>query len=75
MNSAPFIPYCGSLCAGLPRAAGAEAWRPLFAVHAGTTWPWDGKGCFVVHMVPQPAGRVLDASDQTVHGIRVEMKI
>ncbi|MES0022081.1 MULTISPECIES: hypothetical protein [unclassified Mesorhizobium] len=35
---------------------------------------WDGQGCLVVHMAPQPAGRVLNASSKTVHGIRVEMK-
>jgi hypothetical protein len=35
---------------------------------------WDGKGCLVVHMAPQPAGRVLNGSDQTLHGIRIEMK-
>jgi hypothetical protein len=35
---------------------------------------WDGKGCLVVHMSPQPAGRVLNASKMTAHGIRVEMK-
>ncbi|MBX9455951.1 MAG: hypothetical protein KL863_08030 [Rhizobium sp.] len=35
---------------------------------------WDGTGCLVVHMAPQPAGRVLNASDQAVHGIRIEMK-
>lgn len=35
---------------------------------------WDGKGCLVVHMAPQPAGRVLNESDLTVHGIRIEMK-
>jgi hypothetical protein len=35
---------------------------------------WDGNGCLVVHMAPQPAGRVLNGSDQTVHGIRIEMK-
>ncbi|MDI1343563.1 MAG: hypothetical protein PSV22_05615 [Pseudolabrys sp.] len=35
---------------------------------------WDGKGCFVVHMAPQPLGRVLNASPKTIHGIRVEMK-
>ncbi len=35
---------------------------------------WDGKGCLVVHMAPQPAGRVLNASDRTLHGIRIEMK-
>lgn len=36
---------------------------------------WDGKGCLVVHMAPQPAGRVLNASTRTLHGIRIEMKI
>jgi hypothetical protein len=35
---------------------------------------WDGRGCLVVHMAPQPAGRVLNASGKTLHGIRVEMK-
>lgn len=35
---------------------------------------WDGTGSLVVHMAPQPAGRVLNASDKTVHGIRIEMK-
>ncbi|MEO6014237.1 MAG: hypothetical protein ABIQ30_11730 [Devosia sp.] len=35
---------------------------------------WDGKGCLVVNMAPQPAGRVLNASKQTAHGIRIEMK-
>lgn len=35
---------------------------------------WDGKGCLVVHMSPQPAGRVLNASGKLLHGIRVEMK-
>ena len=35
---------------------------------------WDGQGCLVVHMAPQPAGRVLNASDQTLHGVRIEMK-
>jgi hypothetical protein len=35
---------------------------------------WDGNGCLVVHMEPQPAGRVLNGSDKTVHGIRIEMK-
>ena len=35
---------------------------------------WDGNGCLVVHMSPQPAGRVLNGSDMTLHGIRVEMK-
>ena len=35
---------------------------------------WDGQGCLVVHMAPQPAGRVLNQSDLTLHGIRIEMK-
>jgi hypothetical protein len=35
---------------------------------------WDGKGCLIVHMAPQPAGRVFNASGKTIHGIRVEMK-
>ena len=35
---------------------------------------WDGKGCFVVNMAPQPAGRVLNASGQPLHGVRIEMK-
>ena len=35
---------------------------------------WDGKGCLVVQMAPQPLGRVLNASGQTAHGIRIEMK-
>jgi hypothetical protein len=35
---------------------------------------WDGQGCLVVHMAPQPAGRVLNASSKGLHGIRVEMK-
>jgi len=35
---------------------------------------WDGRGSLVVHMAPQPAGRVLNSSGKTVHGIRVEMK-
>ena len=35
---------------------------------------WDGKGCFVVQMAPQPLGRVHNASPKTVHGIRIEMK-
>jgi hypothetical protein len=35
---------------------------------------WNGQGCLVVHMAPQPAGRVLNASEKTIHGIRVEMK-
>ena len=35
---------------------------------------WDGKGSLVVHMAPQPAGRVYNASGKTIHGIRIEMK-
>lgn len=35
---------------------------------------WDGTGCLVVRMAPQPPGRVQNASGKTVHGIRVEMK-
>ncbi len=35
---------------------------------------WDGKGSLVVHMAPQAAGRVLNGSDVTLHGIRIEMK-
>ena len=36
---------------------------------------WDGKGCLVVHMAPQPVGRVLNASKKTLHGVRIEMKV
>jgi hypothetical protein len=35
---------------------------------------WDGNGCLVVNMAPQPAGRVFNGSDRTLHGIRIEMK-
>jgi hypothetical protein len=35
---------------------------------------WDCNGCLVVHMAPQTAGRVLNASGKTIHGIRIEMK-
>jgi hypothetical protein len=35
---------------------------------------WDGQGCLVVRMAPQPPGRVLNASGKAIHGIRVEMK-
>ena len=35
---------------------------------------WDGQGCLVVNMAPQPLGRVLNESDATAHGIRIEMK-
>ncbi|MEO6299409.1 MAG: hypothetical protein ABIV25_10830 [Paracoccaceae bacterium] len=36
---------------------------------------WDGQGCLVVKMAPQPAGRVLNASGKPLNGIRVEMKM
>ena len=35
---------------------------------------WDGQSSLVVHMAPQPLGRVLNTGDKTVHGIRVEIK-
>lgn len=35
---------------------------------------WDGQGSLVVHMAPRPLGRVLNAGDRTVHGVRIEMK-
>ena len=35
---------------------------------------WDGRGCLVVNMTPQPPTRVLNASGKALHGIRVEMK-
>ena len=35
---------------------------------------WNGQGCLVVNMAPQPAGRVLNGSQKTIHGIRIEMK-
>ena len=35
---------------------------------------WDGKGCLVVHMAPQPPGRVHNASGKRIHGVRIEMK-
>jgi hypothetical protein len=35
---------------------------------------WNGQGCLVVNMAPQPLGRVFNASGKTIHGIRVEMK-
>lgn len=35
---------------------------------------WNGEGCLVVHMAPQPPGRVLNKSGKRLHGIRVEMK-
>ena len=36
---------------------------------------WDGQGCLVVRMAPQPAGSVENASDTPIHGVRIEMKI
>jgi hypothetical protein len=35
---------------------------------------WNGQGCLVANIAPQPAGRVFNASGKTIHGIRVEMK-
>ena len=35
---------------------------------------WDGQSSLVVHMAPQPLGRVLNKGDKTVHGIRIEIK-
>jgi hypothetical protein len=35
---------------------------------------WNGQGSFVVNLAPQPLGRVLNGSNKTIHGIRVEMK-
>jgi len=35
---------------------------------------WDGKGCLIVEMAPQPLGRVSNQSGKAIHGIRVEMK-
>lgn len=35
---------------------------------------WDGQGCLVVKMAPQPPGRVHNLSGKRVHGIRIEMK-
>jgi hypothetical protein len=35
---------------------------------------WNGRGSLVVNMAPQPPGRVLNESDTTIHGIRIEMK-
>lgn len=35
---------------------------------------WDGVGSLVIHMAPQPAGRVHNASGKTIHGIRMEIK-
>ena len=36
---------------------------------------WNGKGCLVVRMAPQPPGRVYNPSDEVIHGVRVEMKM
>jgi len=36
---------------------------------------WDGTGCLLVHMAPQPAGRVMNASGVPLHGVRIEMKV
>lgn len=35
---------------------------------------WDGQESLVALMEPQPAGRVLNESPVTAHGIRIEMK-
>ena len=35
---------------------------------------WDGRAASLSIMAPQPAGRVLNASGKTLHGIRIEMK-
>ena len=35
---------------------------------------WDGKGCLIVEMAPQPLGRVSNQSGKMIHGIRVEIK-
>ncbi|MEP1209217.1 MAG: hypothetical protein ABJM29_06035 [Rhizobiaceae bacterium] len=35
---------------------------------------WDGESTLVVHMAPQPLGRVLNNGDTVVHGIRIELK-
>jgi hypothetical protein len=35
---------------------------------------WDGNGCVGVHMAPQTAGRVHNASGKPIHGVRIEMK-
>ena len=35
---------------------------------------WDGDSSLVVHMAPQPLGRVLNKGETLVHGIRVEIK-
>ncbi|RYE49629.1 MAG: hypothetical protein EOP21_05115, partial [Hyphomicrobiales bacterium] len=53
-----------------PEGARLPPTRDVLAALEG----WDGKGCLVVNMAPQPAGRVLNESDATLHGIRIEMK-
>jgi hypothetical protein len=35
---------------------------------------WNGQGCLVAQLAPQPLGRVLNASGKPIHGIRIEMK-
>lgn len=35
---------------------------------------WDGESSLVVHMAPQPLGRVLNKGDTNIHGIRIEIK-
>ena len=35
---------------------------------------WDGKSSLVVHMAPQPLGRVMNSGKTPVHGIRIEIK-
>jgi hypothetical protein len=35
---------------------------------------WDGESSLVVHMAPQPLGRVLNTGNKTLHGIRIEIK-
>lgn len=35
---------------------------------------WDGRSSLVVHMSPQPLGRVLNRGDKVIHGIRIEIK-
>jgi hypothetical protein len=35
---------------------------------------WNGQGCMVAQLAPQPLGRVLNASGKAIHGIRIEMK-
>ncbi|MCG6902188.1 MAG: hypothetical protein LJE68_05850 [Rhodobacter sp.] len=35
---------------------------------------WDGQSSLVVHMAPQPLGRVLNKGETNIHGIRIEIK-